>query len=146
MPDDRAGGRRGGVDPSALLSVVRELRQTVGEAAQTQRQVLTVTGTATSPDGLITVVVGPRGQLVDLRIDPRVYRQPNAGALAATILATARAAVEQAVEKTAAIVDAKLPKVDQILPPGAERPFDVRQLLRQHDGDLKRALDAAGES
>jgi DNA-binding protein YbaB len=135
-----------GVDPSALLSVVQELRQTVGAAGEVQRKVLTVTGSATSPDGLITVVVGPRGQLMDLKIDPRVYRQPNAGALAATILATARAAVEQAVERTREIVDAKLPKADGILPPGAERPFDVRTLLRQHDGDLKKALDAAGES
>ncbi|BCJ46073.1 hypothetical protein GCM10010168_50210 [Actinoplanes ianthinogenes] len=129
------------MDPSALLSVIRELKQTVGDAAQTQREVLAVTGTATSPDGLITVVVGPRGQLIDLRIDPRIYRQPNAGALAATIMATTRAAVEKAVEKTAEIVDAKLPKVDDILPPGTERPFDVRTLLRHHDGDLKRALE-----
>ncbi len=135
-----------GVDPSALLGVIRELRQTVGDAAETQRKVLTVTGTATSPDGLVTVVVGPRGQLVDLRIDPRVYRKPNAGALAATILATARAAVEQATEQTREIVDSRLPDIGGLVPPGVERPFDVRSLMRHHDGDLKRALDDAGDS
>ncbi len=135
-----------GVDPSALMSLIRDLRQTVGDAAQTQREVLAVTGTAWSPDRLVKVVVGPRGQLIDLQIDPRVYRQPNAGALAATILSTARAAVEQAAERTREIVDSRLPKVDGILPPGTEQPLDVRDLMRRHDGDLKRALDAAGES
>jgi DNA-binding protein YbaB len=134
------------VDPSALLSVIRDLRRTVGDAAETQRRVLTVTGTATSGDGTITVVVGPRGQLIDLRIDPRVYRRPNAGALAATILATARAAVEQATAQTREIVDSQLPDLDDIVPPGGARPFDVRSLMRQHDGDLKRALDAAGDA
>ncbi|MFI1995572.1 YbaB/EbfC family nucleoid-associated protein [Actinoplanes sp. NPDC020271] len=134
-----------GVDPSALLSVIRELRQTVGEAGETQRRVLAVTGTANSPDGLITVTVGPRGQLIDLRIDPRVYRQPNAGALAATILATSRAAVEQAAERTREIVDERMPAVDGFLPPDAEKPFGVRGLLRRHDSELKRAAEAAGE-
>jgi DNA-binding protein YbaB len=34
-------------------------------------------------------VVGPRGQLVELEIDPRVYRRPDSQALAAAIVATA---------------------------------------------------------
>ncbi|BCY11095.1 YbaB/EbfC family nucleoid-associated protein [Actinoplanes sp. L3-i22] len=130
------------VDPSALLSVIRDLRRTVGDAAETQRRVLAVTAAATSSDGMITVVVGPRGQLIDLKIDPRVYRTPNAGALAATILATARVAVDKAIEQTKEIVDSQLPALDDIVPPGTPRPLDVRTLMRHHDGDLKRALDA----
>lgn len=132
----------GATDPSAFLSLAQELRRSLGDAAETQRRVLSVTGSATSPDGLVTVVVGPRGQLVDLRIDPRVYRRPNAGALAATILATARAAVEQAVEQTRELVDARLPKIGGLLASGAQRPLGVRDLMRAHDGDLSRVLDA----
>ncbi|MFI7676883.1 YbaB/EbfC family nucleoid-associated protein [Actinophytocola sp. NPDC049390] len=51
--------------------------------------------TAESDDGLITVTVGARTELLDLRLDPRVLRSPNSTALAADILATTRRAAER---------------------------------------------------
>jgi DNA-binding protein YbaB len=129
------------VDPAALSSLVRELRQSVDNAADTQRRVLGVTGTAFSPDQLIKVVVGPRGQLVELTIDPRVFRKPNAGALAAAIMSAARAAVEEAAAQTQAIVGESLPRADRVLPGAAGKPFEVRKLMTSHDADLKKMLD-----
>ena len=44
-----------------------------------------VSATATRPDGLVTVVVGPRGQVQDIRLDPRVYRKLDSGELSRAI-------------------------------------------------------------
>lgn len=57
-----------------------------------------------SPDGLITVVVNGRGELVELELDPRIYRDQNADALAETILATVRDACAAADRKVARVV------------------------------------------
>jgi DNA-binding protein YbaB len=43
------------------------------------------TGSAQSPDGLIEATVGMYGDVRDLVIDPRVYRNPDAKALAGQI-------------------------------------------------------------
>ncbi len=47
---------------------------------------------ATSPDGLVTATVGSRGELLDLSLDPRIYRTTDSAALAETIKATVKAA------------------------------------------------------
>jgi DNA-binding protein YbaB len=52
--------------------------------------------TAESPDGLVRATVGPRGQLIDLELDPDIYRRHDAAELSRKILRT----VEQAVAKT----------------------------------------------
>ncbi|MEU4237935.1 YbaB/EbfC family nucleoid-associated protein [Actinoplanes sp. NPDC026619] len=52
--------------------------------------------TAESPDGLVRATVGPRGQLIDLKLDPDIYRRRDADELGRIILRT----VEQAVAKT----------------------------------------------
>ncbi|WP_433261975.1 YbaB/EbfC family nucleoid-associated protein [Actinosynnema sp. CS-041913] len=50
---------------------------------------------ADSPDGLITATVTARGELADLRIDPRVYHAPDSAALSDAILdATRRATLD----------------------------------------------------
>jgi hypothetical protein len=48
---------------------------------------------------MVKAVVGPRGQLVDLEIDPRVFRQSDTSALRAGILAAAAAAAREVSEK-----------------------------------------------
>ncbi|GAA0541962.1 hypothetical protein GCM10010172_24240 [Paractinoplanes ferrugineus] len=52
--------------------------------------------TAESPDGLVRATVGPRGQLINLELDPDIYRRADADELSRKILRT----VEQAVAKT----------------------------------------------
>lgn len=130
-------------DPSAMLSLVQDLNKTLSNVADTQRKMLAVTGTAWSEDRMIKAVVGPRGQLIDLEIDPRVYRKPNSKALAATILATVRDAVEQAVTKTQEIVDESMPQVNDMLRPGPNPGMDMRKLMRSHDADLKKIAEEA---
>ena len=122
---------------SAIRGVIDELQQTIENAAQTRQQIMEITGTAWSEDRLIKVVVGPRGQLIELEIDPRIYRTPNSKALAATILSTVRAAVDDANKQTKEIVDKVMPK-DRGLGLIGKTDFDV--LMESHDADLPQAL------
>lgn len=59
---------------------------------------------ATSPDRTVRVVAGAGGAVLDLQLTPDAVRQP-APQLAATIMATLRQAVAEAVRMQAGIVD-----------------------------------------
>lgn len=59
-----------------------------------------VRGTGYSDDGLVTAVVGGRGELLELELDPRIYRERNAAELAARIVATVREAAAEAEQET----------------------------------------------
>ena len=61
-----------------------------------QERLAAMAVTAESPDGLVRATVGPRGQLIDLKLDRGIYRRDDPDQLARTILRT----VEQAVAKT----------------------------------------------
>lgn len=63
------------------------------------RQARGVTGSATSSDGLITATVDARGQLVQLDIDPRIYRRPDSRELADSIVETIKVAAGDAQEQ-----------------------------------------------
>jgi DNA-binding protein YbaB len=126
------------LDPSALLNIAQELEKTVANMADVQKQILGVTGVAWSDDRMVKALVGPRGQLVDLEIDPRVYRRPNSKALAASIVATVRAAVEQAAAKTQSIMDENMPMVKDLIRPGLIDGVDMRKLISSSDADLEK--------
>jgi hypothetical protein len=49
-----------------------------------------------SADGFLTATAGYLGTLLELHVDPRVYRVRDAGALARTVLDTARTAADRA--------------------------------------------------
>jgi DNA-binding protein YbaB len=123
-------------DWAALYSKFDDLRKAMDGVGETQRKLFKVTGVAWSDDRTIKAVVGPRGQLIELEIDPRIYRKPNSKALAATILATVREAVADATRKTVEIVDEGMPSDMR-----GERfgSLDLRRLMQSHDGDLPRA-------
>jgi DNA-binding protein YbaB len=110
-----------------------DLRRAVGSVDEVQTRVLQVTGTAWSADRMVKAVVGPRGHLTELVIDPRVYRKPNSTALAATIVATVRAAIEQASTRSQEIMDEYVPSDMRIARVGQ---YDVRELNLTHDADL----------
>ncbi|GAB3460388.1 YbaB/EbfC family nucleoid-associated protein [Actinophytocola sediminis] len=59
-------------------------------------QVDEIRGTGYSDDGLVTVVVGGRGEVRELELDPRIYRDQNSAELATKILAAISAAAEDA--------------------------------------------------
>ncbi|MFC7547930.1 YbaB/EbfC family nucleoid-associated protein [Plantactinospora sp. GCM10030261] len=121
---------------SALRGVVEDLRHTLANAEQTRQEMLQITGTAWSEDRLIKAVVGPRGQLVEIDIDPRIYRTPNSKALSAAIMATVRAAVDDVNAQVRDVMRRALPTdtTDSL----GRTDFDV--LLDRHDAELPTAF------
>ncbi|MEV0146448.1 MULTISPECIES: YbaB/EbfC family nucleoid-associated protein [unclassified Nonomuraea] len=65
--------------------------------------------TETSRDGLVSVTVGARGELVRLDLDPRIYRRPDARHLADTIAETTRRAATRAQERVTEIFEPVIP-------------------------------------
>lgn len=63
------------------------------------RDARTLTASATSPDGYVTATVGPRGEVVRIELDPRIYRRPDSTRLASTITETIHRAAEEAGSK-----------------------------------------------
>jgi DNA-binding protein YbaB len=125
---------------NALESMIGDLRKSIDNMGDVQRRLMRVTGTAWSDDRLIKAVVGPRGQLLELEIDPRVYRAPNSKALAASIVATVHAAVENVLHEGAEILDANLPRDAGL---GLESP--AMRMARQHDADVLAEADTEDE-
>lgn len=82
--------------------------------------------TEKSRDGLISVTVGARGDLVRLDIDPRIYRRPDSRALADTITETVHLAAMKAQERVIELFEPLVP-ADQ---------------MRMHlDGDLDGVME-----
>jgi DNA-binding protein YbaB len=118
-----------------MQAFIGDLHQTVKGIGETRQKVAEVTGVAWSDDRTVKAVVGPRGQLVDLEIDPRVFRNPNSKALSATILATVRAAVGDANRKTREIMEKVMPKDPGL---GIAGRTDFDRWMGSHDSDLPR--------
>jgi DNA-binding protein YbaB len=68
-----------------------------------------IRGTGYSDDDLVTAVVGGRGNLVELELDPRIYRDRNATELAAKIVAAVHEAAEDAEREAAKFAEKLLP-------------------------------------
>lgn len=92
--------------------VQERFRQIQGGIADMQKEMNAVTGTAKSPDGFVTATVGPRGQVVKLVIDPRIYRKPDATKLAATITETLRKATQEAAKQVEVVTQKYAPGED----------------------------------
>jgi DNA-binding protein YbaB len=104
-----------------------------------QRRLAGLRVTAESDDGYVRATVGPRGQLVDLTLDQRVYREGDAQALARKITATVQRATARAVEQVQQIVGG-------YLPPGSAavdylKDNDFATLMRRHDAAMREAGD-----
>jgi DNA-binding protein YbaB len=128
------GGQVDRPDWSIVRSMIDDLHRARNNLATSQQKILKIKGEAWSEDRLVKVVVGPRGQLIDLEIDPRVFRNPNSKALANTILATVRAAVDDAQRQSREVRDDLIPKDLRALADG--RPGNP-DLLTLHDADLE---------
>jgi DNA-binding protein YbaB len=117
-----------------------------------QQRLATLQTTERSADGQVTATVGPRGQLVRLELDPGIYRDRDADALAAKVTDTvqrATAAVTAAVEK---LVGGYLPAGSGAL--DFVKDGDFGTLLRRSDAELglsdaelrRRDADPRGEA
>lgn len=84
-------------------------RQIADEVAEIQRKMAAIRATAESADGLVRATVGARGELLGLLLDPRIYRDRDADALATTIAKTIRRAVRQAQGEVFPLVQRFLP-------------------------------------
>jgi DNA-binding protein YbaB len=81
----------------------------LAERLQTMRgQLRDIRATEYSPDGLITAVVGGRGELLELELDPRILREQNASALAESIMDTVRAAAAAAGRESVRLAESLL--------------------------------------
>ncbi len=118
---------------AAFGEMVGDLRRSLDNVGDVQKKLLKVTGTAWSDDRLIKAVVGPRGHLIELDLDPRIYRKPNSKALSAAILSTVREAVEDVLRQNKEILDQYLPSDMRLGVAGDSR---LSKLVRQHDADV----------
>ena len=116
---------------AAFGEMVGDLKRSLENVGDAQKKLMRVTGTAWSEDRLVKAVVGPRGQLVELDLDPRIYRKPNSKALSASILATVRAAIEDVQRQSREVMDELLPSDLR----GLAGPELTRQVHR-HDAEL----------
>jgi len=126
------------VDGSVILAVVENLNKALRGFDETQREMAEVTGTAWSDDRLVKAVVGPRGQLVELEIDPRAVRRANTEVLSATIVATVRAAAADAMDRTRGIVEQSLPDMRGVFGGSVPGGLDLARMAFGHDADLTR--------
>jgi hypothetical protein len=93
-------GLGGTMDPLADSGRLAASLETVRERLRDIR------ATEYSPDGLITAVVGGRGDLLELELHPRIFREQNATALAASIMDTVRSAAAAAEREAARLAEA----------------------------------------
>jgi DNA-binding protein YbaB len=134
---------------AALQGVLDELNKALKEVPDTQRRLMSLTGVAWSGDGMVKAEVGPRGQLIDLEIDQRVFRRPDAHALKSSIMEAVAAAVGKVSEQTQEIILGQVPPEvaelrAQFRPAGDDPMFQMLRTdaeivaeRRRTDGDLR---------
>ncbi|MGW4831540.1 YbaB/EbfC family nucleoid-associated protein [Amycolatopsis japonica] len=86
-----------------------DYRRMAEELRAAQDRIAELRVTAESDDGLISATVGGYGELVELRLDPRIYRVPDSAELSRSIKDTIHRATERAQEQCAALVAGHLP-------------------------------------
>ncbi|OXM57333.1 hypothetical protein CFP71_08620 [Amycolatopsis thailandensis] len=79
------------------------------EVRTLQTRMAEIRATADSDDGLISATVGGGGELIELWLDPRVYRTQDSGALAESITETIRQAARISQEEGLTIAASLLP-------------------------------------
>ncbi|WP_049570411.1 YbaB/EbfC family nucleoid-associated protein [Nonomuraea sp. SBT364] len=74
-------------EPWRLLEqLVQEVNQQTEQLARMQEKMRDLSATARSKDGMVTVTVGPRGEVRTIEFDPRVYRKLSPSELSALIV------------------------------------------------------------
>jgi DNA-binding protein YbaB len=91
-----------------------------------QRRLDAIRVTVVSPDGLVRVTVGPRGELIDLRLIRRATRNMDNEYVSRTIISTVHSASERAAEQVQALMGDYLP----------DNSGSLRYLRDHHFGSL----------
>ncbi|MET8005774.1 YbaB/EbfC family nucleoid-associated protein [Nonomuraea glycinis] len=102
---------------AGMQAYAEELRATFmrlrDEGAEIHARAKALQVTEKSHDGLVSVTVGSRGELVRLDLDPRIFRRPDSRHLADTIVETAGRAGERVRERITEVFAPLIPQ-DQI--------------------------------
>jgi DNA-binding protein YbaB len=119
----------GGFGFARVDALSGELDRLLSASGQIRDRLDGVSQTVVSDDGHVEVSADARGRLVDLRIDPRVFRSPDADELAAVVVSCAAEAARRVDEQLVDILTEYLP-----------RGADAREFLNLPDD---RPADAA---
>jgi DNA-binding protein YbaB len=104
-----------------------------------QQRLAALQVSAESDDGLIRATVGPRGQLIDLRLDRRIYRDMDAAELGRKIVTTTEKAAAQAAEQVQQMMAGYLPADSG--PMQFIKDNNFGSLLRRQDAIMREAED-----
>ncbi|MGH3648980.1 MAG: YbaB/EbfC family nucleoid-associated protein [Micromonosporaceae bacterium] len=127
-----------------LDGMMAQVRRLATDVTTVQKRMIRVTATVTSEDGLITATVGPRGHLIDLEIDPKIYRRPNSAQLARTIVETVARAVEQSANEVQDLLESTIP--EDFSPERIGEAFGVpKGMMRKHDAVILKAQQEEDE-
>jgi len=96
-----------------------------------QRRLASLRVSCVSDDGLVRATVGPRGQLVDLRLDRAIYREADSDRLARTIVATVREAAARTAGQVEEMMTGYLPAESGTL--RFVRDSELGALMGRHD-------------
>ena len=93
--------------------MIDDLTNLAKELGAARRAASEVRGRAESDDGMVTVVVDGDGGLVELGLDPRIYRCQDSAALADSIRQTIGRALEDATREAFTVMRKVLPEAEQ---------------------------------
>lgn len=117
-------------DAAGLQAYADELRATFMQlqdrGTELHAKARAIQVTERSRDGMVTVTVGPRGDLLGVDIDPRIYRRPDARGLADSITETVQRAAAKAQEQIIEIFEPLIP---------------AEQMQAHLDGDLETVMN-----
>ncbi|MFC7593238.1 YbaB/EbfC family nucleoid-associated protein [Nonomuraea antimicrobica] len=94
---------------TAFEEVAAEFDRSVGRLRAAHDRLNEVSHTARAADGMVTVTVGPRGQVRSITLDPRVYRKLSPSELADTIMDQIGAATGEVSARTRELVEPLMP-------------------------------------
>jgi len=124
------------VDTQALRAQADELmaqfERMRSELPDLQQKLRSVTATVKSDDGYVSATVGPRGQLIRLELDPRIYRRPNSRELASTITETIQRAATKAMAEIEELCKPFVPSAQF----QAHMNYDFEGIFSQLDNNL----------
>lgn len=93
-----------------LESLMADAHKLLGNAAEMKRKLEELTVSTKSEDGFVVTTVDARGRLMQLDLDPRIYRSPNAGALSRQIIEAYQRAVDKVEQDSRTILEKYLPR------------------------------------
>lgn len=106
----------------SIEALAKEYNRQVGELQAAYGKLSELTGTAESRDRMVSVTVGPRGQVQDIKLDPRVYRKLSPSQLASAIMEQIGVATEQVADRTKELMAPFMPEglpLEEVLGEGA---------------------------